>query len=80
MTGATNPCLLHVPGHSYENCKLLEERSKKYAIQRPHKENEARSGEKTKGDKSVELKRNLKEVNITEYDDPIPRKKKGNTS
>ena len=44
MTGATNTCLLYGPIHSYEECKVLKEYSKKYAVQRPHKENEASYG------------------------------------
>ena len=31
-------CVLHGPRHSTEECKLLKEYSKKYAMQRPYKE------------------------------------------
>ena len=31
-------CLLHGPGHSTEECKVLRDQSAKYAAQRPHKE------------------------------------------
>ena len=73
----TNTCWLHVPVHSSEECKALKRYFKKCAAQRLHKENEARSGGETKCGKSVELDRKLKEVNIMEHDDPIPKKKKG---
>ena len=76
MTGATNTCLLHGPGHSSEDCKVIKEYSKKYAVQRPQKENEARSVRKTKHDKSVEFDGNVRKVNIMEHDDPTPNKKK----
>ena len=36
--------LLHGPGHSSEEYKVLKESSKTYAVQRPHKDNEAQSG------------------------------------
>ena len=61
-TGATNTCLLHGPGHSSEDCKVLKEYSKNYSVQRPHNEHEACSGGKTKRGKSVDG--NVKEVNI----------------
>ena len=38
--------LLHGPGHSSEEYKVLKESSKTYAVQRPHKDNEAQSGDK----------------------------------
>ena len=75
-TSATNICLMHGPGHSSQNCKLLKEYFKKYAKQRPHTKKEAHSSGKTKRDKSVELDRNTKEFNIVEHDDPIHKKKK----
>ena len=65
---------LHVPGHSYEECKVLKEYSKNYAAQWPHKDNG-----KTRCGNSVELYRSVKEANIMEHDDPIPNKKKGET-
>ena len=43
------------------------------------KENEARSGGKTKRVKSVKFDDSVKEVNIIEHDDPIPKKKKEET-
>ena len=45
-------------------------------MQRPHKENESRSGNKTKRGKSIDSYINVKEVNIMEHDDPILKKKK----
>ena len=67
---------MYVPGHSYEDCKLLKKYSKKYYLQWPHKYNEAHSGRKTKRGKSVELDSSVKEENIMEHSDPIPKKKK----
>ena len=72
MISATNKCLLHGPIHSSEECKVLKEYSKKYAVQQPHKEHEAISGRKTKCGNSVDFGVNVKEVNIMEHDDPIP--------
>ena len=63
-TCETNTCLLHGPGHSYEDCNLLKEYSKKYTAQRPHKENEAHSSGKTKRGKSAEFDGNVREVSI----------------
>ena len=34
-TSVTNTCLLHGPGHSSEDCKLLKEYINKYAAQHP---------------------------------------------
>ena len=35
-TKEKNICLLHGPGHTSEECKVLKISSKKYAAQRPH--------------------------------------------
>ena len=48
-------------------------------MQQPQKENEARSGGKTKRGNSVKFNINAKEVSIMEHDDPIPNEKKGKT-
>ena len=40
-TSEKNTCLLHGPGNSSEECKLLKVFSEKYAAQRPHIETEA---------------------------------------
>ena len=54
-TSANKTCLLHVPVQSYEECKVLKYYSKKYADQRPHSENESRSGGKKKHGKSIKF-------------------------
>ena len=75
-TGAKHTCLLHGPGNSSEECKLLKVYSEKYAAQRPHKPTEARSGGKPNRGKVVELDDNTQEVNTMEnHGDPIPRNK-----
>ena len=72
-----NICLLHGPGHSSEECKVLKVYSEKYAAQRPHKSTEAKSGCKPKHSKVVEFNRNTQEVNFMQDDDiPISREKK----
>ena len=43
-TGADKTLLLHIHGHFSEDCRVLEEHSKKYAAQRPHKYSEAQFG------------------------------------
>ena len=45
-------------------------------MQRPHKENEAFSGGKTKCGKSIKFDGSVKEANIMNHDDPIPKKNK----
>ena len=69
-------CLLHVPIHSSEEYKVLKEYSKNYAAQRPHKDNAAHYGGKTKRDKSVKFDMRVKEEKIMEYCDTVPKKKK----
>ena len=67
--GAKNTCLLHSPGHSLEECKVLKFYSEKYA---------SRSGGKPKCGKTVELDDNTQEVNtMKNRGDTIPRKKSG---
>ena len=75
-TGVDKTCLLHGPGHSSEECKVLQEYSKKQTAQRPHKENEACSEGKTKLGKSIKFSGSIKEDNIVDQDDPIPKKKR----
>ena len=67
------------PEISLEECKVLKEYSKKYAVQRPHKDSESRSGGKTKCNKTINLDRSVKEYNIMEHYVPIPKKKNGKT-
>ena len=57
-TGARNICLLHVPGQSSEECKVIKINCEKYAAQRPHKPIEARFGGKPKRGKAVEFNDN----------------------
>ena len=42
-TSSDKTCLMHGPGHSPEECKVLKEYSKKYTPHQPHKDTEARS-------------------------------------
>ena len=70
---------MHGPRKSSEECKVLNEYSKNYSAQRPHKDNEASSGGKTNRDKSVEFDIRVKEANIMDHDDPITKKRKGKT-
>ena len=72
-TGAKKTCMLNGPGHSSEECKVLNIYSKKYAAQRPHQNKEARSGGKRKHGKSIEFDDNTQKFNVMENnDDPIP--------
>ena len=64
------------PGHYLEECKVLKEYSKKYGVQRPNTDIEARSGGKTKCNNTVEFYSSTKEANIMERDAPINKKKK----
>ena len=77
-TGAHNKCLLYGPGHSSEECKVINIYSENYAVQRPHKSTKARFDGKPKRGKDVEFDENTQESNVMENDDiPIPRNKKG---
>ena len=73
-----NTCLLHGPGHSSEDYKVLTFYSEKYAAQRPHKPTDECSGGKPKRGKVVEFDDNTQEVNTMEnHGDTIPRNKNG---
>ena len=63
--GADKTCLLHGPGHSSEEFKSLKEYSKVHRTAAT-KNTEARSGGKTKHNKTVNFGRSVKEANITE--------------
>ena len=70
-------CLLHGPGHSMDECKVLKEYTAKYAAQRSHNEIEARSGGNKKRGKTVKFNGATEEVNrMTDHGASIPRKKK----
>ena len=75
-TGAKKTCMLHVPGHSSDEWKLLKYYSKNYIAQRPFKYKEACSG----GNKCAniaKINKATQEVNRMKYhDEPIPKKKK----
>ena len=75
-TGADKTILLHGPGHSFEECNVLKQYSKKYTAQQPHKDNEYRSGGKTKRNKTVWFDISVKEANIMKYDALITKKNK----
>ena len=68
--------IFHVPRHSSEECNVLIEYSKKYAAQWPHKDNEYLPGGGDKRGKSVRFDSSVKEANIMEHGDPIPKKKR----
>ena len=55
-------CLLHGPGNSTEECKVLMDYSTKYAVQRPHREEARSSGNKKRG-KTVLFDGTIEEVN-----------------
>ena len=77
-TTGDKTCLVHGPGNSAEGCKLLKEYSEKYAVQRPHKEKEARSRGSKKIGNNVKFNGETQEVNtMVSHDVTIPRKKKG---
>ena len=69
--------MLHGPGHSSKECKVLKVYSKNHGAQRPFKDKEARSV----GNKSTKTARfddTTQEVNTVKYhDDRILKKKKG---
>ena len=71
-------CLVHFPRHSTEECKVLKEYTKKYAVRKPYKDKEAYCGGNKNSGKIVKLDGETQEVNTMVYHDaPIPRKKKG---
>ena len=67
---------MHGPVHSSEECKVLKEYSKKYAVQRPYKDSEAQPGGKTGFNNTSESNISVKEANIMKYDALITKKKK----
>ena len=70
--------MLHGPGQSTEDWKVLKEYSAKYASQRPYNEKESRSGGNKNNGNTVKCDGETQEVNtMVSYDEPIPRKKKG---
>ena len=44
QTTGGKTCLLHIPENSTEECKVLNDYSKRHAVKRPHNEKEACSG------------------------------------
>ena len=77
-TSAKKTCLLHVPGHSTEYCKVLKEYPDKYSAQRPHQEKEARSGDNKNRAKTFKFNSQMQEVKVmVSHDEPTLRKKKG---
>ena len=75
-TGADKIFFLHVPGKSSYECKVQFFLLKSMPLRRPHKYSEARSGGKTKRNKTVEFDIRVKESKIMEHDAPITKKKK----
>ena len=72
--------MLHGPGHSTEECKVLKEYSAKYAVQQPHNEKEACSVGNRKRGKTVKIYGATEEVNnMAAHDAPTGRKKNGKT-
>ena len=77
MTGAKT-CLVHGLRHSTKECKLLKEWSKKYYVQRPHKDKEARSGGSKNCAKAVNFYGHTQEINaVVSHDAHISRNKTG---
>ena len=75
-TGANNTCMLHGPGHSSEECKVLKEYSKNHIAQQSFKDKQAHSVGNKSG-KTVKFKSASEEANVMKYhDEPIPKKKK----
>ena len=67
--------MLHGPGQSTEDWKVLKEYSAKYASQRPYNEKESRSGGNKKSGTTVNLDGVTEEVNnMEDHDAPIRRK------
>ena len=63
--------MIHVPGHTSDECTVLKVSLDKYAVQRPHKiQKPAKRG------RSVDICNNTQEVNMmVTYYNPIPKKK-----
>ena len=78
MTDAGKTCFLNGPRHPYEECKVLKDYSKNYAVHQIHKDNKSRSNGNTKRDKSVKFDSKVKEANVMEHGNHIPKKNKGN--
>ena len=69
--------MLHGPGHSTEECKVIQDYSENHIAQQPFKDKQARSGGNKRG-KTVKFEGASEEANVMKYhDEPIPRKKKG---
>ena len=66
---------MHGPRHSLEECELLKEYSKKYALQQSHEDIEVRSGGKIRHNKTVNSDSSFKESNIMKRDALILKKK-----
>ena len=73
-TGAKKTCILHGPGHSFGECKVLQDYSENHIAQRPFKDKQACSGGNKRG-KTVKFKIALEEANaVKSHDEPIPKK------
>ena len=77
-TGANNTCLLHILGHSSEECKTLQDYIEKCLAQYNYKEKQACSGSNECG-KTVKFEGASEEPNVIKsHDEPTPRKKTRN--
>ena len=75
--GAKKTRLLHVPGNSPEENKLLKEYTKKRSEKHTYKDKESRSGGNNKRTKTVKFGGATQEVNTMKYhDEPTPKNKK----
>ena len=76
LTGEKNTVMLHGPGHSSEQFKVLQEYSKNHIVQQPFKDKQALSSS-NKRRKTVKFKSASEEADVMKYhDEPIPKKKK----
>ena len=77
-TDAKNICMLHGPRHSSEECKVLQDYSKKHIAQQLFEDEKARSGDNKRG-KTIKFESNVEEANIMKSHDkttPTRRREK----
>ena len=76
-TGAKKTCLLHGPGHSLEECRVLKEYTEKRSAQNTYKDKQAYPGG-NKLAKTIKLEDATQEVNtMKSHDEPIQKNRKG---
>ena len=71
-TGANKTCLIHGPGHSSEECKILQEYIESLLAQHTYKDKQALSRGNKRG-KTFKFEGFSEEANVTKsHDDPTP--------